>query len=251
MKKKLLLSSILVIALCLALIAGSTFALFTSEQTINVAVTAGNVDVVAVIDETSIQTKSLGLDTAYAGYAARNDFENGGVVYFTENTDGSLNYQSLVIERMTPGDEIMFNIDITNNSDVDMQYRVRMTSNLPQGATDPNGNAVEDLTEALVITVKTPQGESAVLEETTDAQGNPVYSEEDITGWSGVIPAPSDFDGNGTIDDAVHTVTVTIKFPDGDPDHDNLYKYAKADMTFVIEAVQGNGTVSVNNPYND
>ena len=140
-----------------------------------------------VADKTSIQTKSLGLDTAYATYAERNDFENGGVVYFTENTDGSLNYQSLVIERMTPGDEIMFNIDVTNNSDVDMQYRVRVTSNLPQGATDPNGNTVEDLTEALDITVDTPQGKSAVIKETTDAQGNPWRFEPGIAqaspGW--------------------------------------------------------------------
>ena len=245
MKKKLLLSSILVIALCVSLIAGSTFALFTSEQTINVAVTAGNVDVVAEIDETSIQTKSLGLDTAYATYATRTDFENGGAVSFEENTDGSVNYQSLVIERMTPGDSIKFNIDVTNNSDVDMQYRVRMTSNLPTGATDPNGNPVKDLTEALVITVDTPQGKSAVIKETTDAQGNPVYDDEEITDWSGVLEAATD--GNG----ALHSITVTIEFPDGKPEHDNLYKYAKADMTFVIEAVQGNGTVSTQNPYND
>lgn len=242
MKKKLLLSSILVIALCLALIAGSTFALFTSEQTINVAVTAGNVDVVAVIDETSIQTKSLGLDTAYATYAARTDFENGGAVSFEENTDGSVNYKSLVIERMTPGDAIKFNIDITNNSDVDMQYRVRMTSNLPTGAT------VKDLSDALVVTVTTAQGKSAVIKETVDeSTGTPVYSydNENITDWSGVLAA--DPDGNG----AVHTAEICIEFPDGAPEHDNEYKLAKADITFVIEAVQGNGTVSTQYPYND
>ena len=48
MKKKILLSSILTIALCLSIIAGSTYALFTSSADVNVAVTAGNVELTAI-----------------------------------------------------------------------------------------------------------------------------------------------------------------------------------------------------------
>lgn len=51
MKKNIILSSVLTILLCVSLIAGSTFALFTSESSVNIAVTAGNVEVVATIDE--------------------------------------------------------------------------------------------------------------------------------------------------------------------------------------------------------
>lgn len=47
------------IALCMSLMAGATFALFTSESKVNIAVTSGKVSVVANIDETSVQTKQL------------------------------------------------------------------------------------------------------------------------------------------------------------------------------------------------
>ena len=50
MKKKVLLSSIVTIVLCLSLIAGSTFALFTSEKDLDVEVTAGNVTIDASIN---------------------------------------------------------------------------------------------------------------------------------------------------------------------------------------------------------
>ena len=57
MKKKILLSSILTIALCLSLIAGSTFALFTSESKVNIAVTSGKVEMLANV--TNLETWSL------------------------------------------------------------------------------------------------------------------------------------------------------------------------------------------------
>ena len=56
MKKKVLLSSIATIALCLCLIAGSTFALFTSKSNVNIAVTAGEVDMVAGIAITKLES---------------------------------------------------------------------------------------------------------------------------------------------------------------------------------------------------
>ena len=49
MKKKVLLSSIATIMLCFCLIAGSTFALFTSQTEVNIAVTAGQVEMTAGI----------------------------------------------------------------------------------------------------------------------------------------------------------------------------------------------------------
>ena len=58
-KKNIIISSFATIALCLSLLMGSTFALFTSESKVNIAVTSGKVSVVANIDETSVQTKQL------------------------------------------------------------------------------------------------------------------------------------------------------------------------------------------------
>ena len=54
MKKKALLSSLLTIALCFSLIAGSTYALFTSTSEINVAATSGTVSVQANILESTL-----------------------------------------------------------------------------------------------------------------------------------------------------------------------------------------------------
>ena len=50
MKRRILLSAIITIALCICLITGATYAIFTSESTVNIAVTSGKVDVVATVD---------------------------------------------------------------------------------------------------------------------------------------------------------------------------------------------------------
>lgn len=114
MKKNALLSSILTIALCLSLIAGSTFALFTAEDEVNVAVTSGTVNVNAVILD-DLQLFSLGVEQA------NNTFANKGTAFFTE---GKTN-KELNLSNMTPGDEARFTIQVTNNSNVTIQYRVK------------------------------------------------------------------------------------------------------------------------------
>ena len=48
-RRNVLLSSIITIILCLSVIAGSTFALFTDEDSFNIAVNSGEVDVAASI----------------------------------------------------------------------------------------------------------------------------------------------------------------------------------------------------------
>lgn len=78
MKKKILLSSVLTIALCFCLIAGSTYALFTSETEVNIAVTAGKVQISATINDT-LQVKSL--DTEFHEAKV---FSNGGTVAINE-----------------------------------------------------------------------------------------------------------------------------------------------------------------------
>ncbi len=110
-KRNVLVSAILAIMLCVSLIAGATFALFTSESKVNIAVTSGKVSVVANIDETSVQTKQL-YDTDYS-QGATNMYE--GVATF--NSDG------LSLEKFVPGDGIKFNIVVKNESNVTVQYR--------------------------------------------------------------------------------------------------------------------------------
>lgn len=113
MKKKTIFSSLLTIILCLSLIAGSTYALFTSEDKVNIAVSSATVKLDASI--TNVQTWSLEDDKAAAG---RNDgtFSNGGSAKIAN--DGSFN-----IALMTPGDKVSFDIVGANTSNVLTQYR--------------------------------------------------------------------------------------------------------------------------------
>ncbi len=104
MKKKALLSSILSIMLCLSLITGSTFALFTSESKVNVAVTAGNVEVVATV-ENIIVSSTLG----------QNLKETSATFNSTDNT--------ITLDKIVPGDVVSFDLRLTNNSDVTISYR--------------------------------------------------------------------------------------------------------------------------------
>lgn len=96
MKRKTLISSILTIALCLSLIAGSTYALFTSQDEVNIAVTSGKVSVEAVILNNTLTTSSLDV-------AQNQGFANGGTALFTDSDN-----QKLELTNMTPGDKVEF-----------------------------------------------------------------------------------------------------------------------------------------------
>ena len=114
MKKKVLLSSLATIALCISLIAGSTFALFTSESKVNVAVTAGNVEMAATV--TNVQKGStLGA------------MLNETAVDFDEDTN------TITLDKIVPGDYVSFDIVISNQSDVGIQYRTVVKKLLDNG----------------------------------------------------------------------------------------------------------------------
>ena len=133
MKKRIILTSALAIALCLCLIAGSTFALFTSSFKVDVSVTAGYIDLTAEIDDELIVWSRLETEEDSDG----KNFENGGTA---ELVDGAL-----VISRMTPGDNVKATIHVTNNSDIAVKYRVVLTA--------ANADTNVDLVNALDGTV--------------------------------------------------------------------------------------------------
>ena len=202
MKKKALLSAVLTLAVCLCLIAGSTYALFTSQDSVNIAVTAGEVSLTANLDSDSMLTWSLYETEADARTDGK--FANTGTATITDEAH-------VVIERMTPGDVAKFKIDVTNTSNVSVQYRVRMISNAVEGKTD--------LTPALVTTAY------------IDGNLYPVSGTENATVWRFI-------DAGAEIED----IWVTVSFPNHDTDGsiDNYYQEAVADINFVVEAVQGN-----------
>ena len=135
-RSKILLSAILTIALCLSLIAGSTFALFTSESKVNIAVKSGKVKVTAAVDDLKLYSAKADEtgdlvdengekyvyelkedDTATVADESK-VFTNGGTAAYT-TADGLL-----TLDRVTPGDRVTFTVAIGNESNVAIQYRV-------------------------------------------------------------------------------------------------------------------------------
>ena len=192
MKKKTIVSSLLTIVLCLSLIAGSTYALFTSEDEINIAVASGKVNVVATILEDGMKTYSLDEEQAAGKFA------NGGIADFAiTEEDGKV----LTLDKMTPGDKVVFAIEITNNSNVAMKYRV---------AWDVSG----ELAPALKAT----------------ADGNSI--ENGASAWTPwAIPVAED----GS--DKVKTIEVVVELP---AETGNEYQDKSAKIAFTVEAVQDN-----------
>ena len=109
MKKKVILSSILTIAICLCLIAGSTFALFTSKTETDVAITAATVKLTATIDE-----NSLVYDSVLAG----------GVL---DQSNVEINGNVFEVMYMVPGDYFSFDIVIDNESNVQVDYKALLS----------------------------------------------------------------------------------------------------------------------------
>ena len=128
MKKKVLLSSVATIALCLCLIAGSTFALFTSKVENSIAVNAGKVELTATVDGLALYSVHATADGetvdaidendnayTYGDVTADGKFANGGTAAFENGI--------LSMTNITPGDKVAFTVTGENHSNVAIQYR--------------------------------------------------------------------------------------------------------------------------------
>jgi len=192
MKKKIIISSIMTIVLCLSIIAGSTYALFTSEDKVDIAITAGKVKLEAFVKD------GFTYSTIFNEYTSNTRFENGGDAIWAE--------KAVTINRMAPGDKLEFDIKMINNSDIDIQYRVAWAF-----ATDGDYK----LNEKLVVTGETEWAEwlitdPKVTEKTTtvtvtlptevgndyqEAKGKIIFTVYAVQ-WNGLefIAAPGDLD---------------------------------------------------------
>lgn len=111
MKKssKIIITSILTILACVSLIAGATFALFTSESKTNIAVTSATVDLEATIGDITMKS-TVGDGTPMGSYTH------------------PVGTNELTIERFTPGDYVEFNIDIANKSDIPVKWQLQIST---------------------------------------------------------------------------------------------------------------------------
>ncbi|MBQ8311205.1 MAG: hypothetical protein IJX80_09375 [Clostridia bacterium] len=225
MKKKVLLSSIATIALCLCLIAGSTFALFTDSTNFNIAVTAGDVEIYAKADIKAIWSASgenvdeslvdaFLVDENNHSYnhvdrTADGTFINGGVAELTGE-----NQQNLTISRLTPGDRVDVDIVVENKSDVAMVYRYKLISN--------NTNLATGMVVTIDVGEETEQSYEALAQWTSE--------------WYPVIAAP-----NGEPDPIpVKTISVELPVYAGNEYQSEADNVQSVEYTIIVEAVQGN-----------
>ena len=115
-KRGIILTSLASIAFAGSLLAGSTYALFTSESNTNIVVSSGKVQVLATVEDLITYTgNDLSGDAdsdadkikKSTEYNLKNgEFMNGGSAAFDATTS------ELKLENMTPGDKVTFTIKI-------------------------------------------------------------------------------------------------------------------------------------------
>ena len=130
-KRNVIVSAFLAIALCMSMIAGATFALFTSNSSVNIAITSGNVKVTAtasdlhVYSPTSIYLNGNVKDDTNAADEKSGKFVNGG--------SATLSGDTVTLKDMTPGDKATFTITVANESSVATKYRTSVVKHSDTG----------------------------------------------------------------------------------------------------------------------
>lgn len=129
MKKttKLTLISILTIALCISLIVGATFALFTDEKSSGIDVNAGVVQLDINDEKVQLDVWSAKWSDADGAYINDHKTLNADNRYeFTAGGFASLDSETLALdlERMVPGDGAKLTFGVTNNSNILIKYRL-------------------------------------------------------------------------------------------------------------------------------
>lgn len=113
-KRNVIVSAVLAIMLCVSLLAGATFALFTSDSKVNISVSSGKVAVVATVDENSI---------VKASENAHNEFN---AIFDSASS-------TLAISGILPGDSLSFKIKVANESTVAVKYRTIILCEADEG----------------------------------------------------------------------------------------------------------------------
>lgn len=114
-KKGILVGAIATIALCVSIVTGATFALFTSETKTNVVVKAGTVSVTATIKDEPTATHGVWSEEKGAYIVTPGLF--AGTAQLDEKK------QTLTLDNIVPTDKVSFTIAVKNDSTVPIKYR--------------------------------------------------------------------------------------------------------------------------------
>ncbi len=124
MNKKVILSGILSLILCVSIITGGTLAIFTSESQTNIAINSGKVELVATLSDLTLYSPTTVTADGKIGDATNaavgTSFGLGGTASITDS--------SIVLTNMMPGDKVEFNVNFKNNSNVDVSYRTAISA---------------------------------------------------------------------------------------------------------------------------
>lgn len=156
MKRNVIVSAFLAIALCMSVIAGATFALFTSSAKVNLSITSATVKVSADVENLKLYSTTEVNPATNKGKKqdlTGNTFLLGGTANFTDGV--------LTLDRLAPGDGVTFDIKLTNKSNIDVKYRVVIG--------ESTGG---DLADALDITVNGDKYEGAINTEWNEVAAN-------------------------------------------------------------------------------
>lgn len=186
MKRNVIVSAFLAIALCLSVVAGATFALFTSSAKVNLSITSATVKLSDVTVENRqmyslVDVNPNTLEGTEIDRTEEGTFYLGGTVDYSDGT--------FTINKMAPGDRITFDIKVANESNIPVKYRAVIS--------DPEGS---NLTDVLVITVN---NEMYLGKSETD------YADLAV-GEAAVIPVKVELPVSASDDLAGKTVTLTV-----------------------------------------
>ena len=216
-KKKIIIVSTITIAVCLALITGSTFALFTAGENQNVAITAANMVVTATpVDGSDLDTKvdfTLGTELA------------GKLPIITQDDvsfDSATN--EIKLNRMTPGDYVTFAIEVENKGNIAVDCAVNFTQKMLEATAEIPAEKANKLWNALKVDV-TKDGTALFTDLAINSTTFASTSSEMVLAAGEKA-----------------TYEITIKFPNSDFDGsiDNQYINTNCAFVFAMTAVQHN-----------
>ncbi len=208
-KRKLLITSVASLMLLSTVVVGSTFALFTSKSETNISVTTGKVNVVA--EATGLKTSSPTVIPESLEVTEYTD----GTGEFVNGGSATLDGNKLTLSKLTPGDKVSFDLNVANESNVSIKYRVLLSETNPESAT----NDSKKLFSALKFKLTYGEGETA----TTKEYENIIQYQ---SAWTTLA-------AEGTMDNA--HIEIELPVTAG-----NEYQGLSTSIKYVIEAVQGN-----------
>ena len=228
-KKRSILLAVMTVMLCLALVAGGTYALFTDSVTLGNHLVAGTLDITLI--RTKLTTTSLNTTTGFLDRDVVNDED----IDFSEPWDP--NKPELKNENVfdltdgmliVPGCSYSADMKLINNTDVAFGYWIEI---------DYDETIDKTLADQVVITVTTADQTKSISKKLSESKGE-IGADDDVI----EVIAKT---GSGLQSEAEFNITIT--FVDDD-DINNDAKSKEFHFDIIVHAVQATDAPATGNP---